>query len=94
MTRPDISAAIERAQRDVAHVAECTVAVGLGFTGVCETEERLAALGPASVGLAVALAELGHKPEDYCQVAACPGCKALQDWADAQDGEERGKVEA
>ncbi len=37
-----------------------------------------------------ALAELGHKPGDYCQVAACPGCQALQDWADAQHSDAGG----
>ncbi len=29
--------------------------------------------------LLAALEDTGHKPEDYCQVAACPGCDALAD---------------
>ncbi len=92
----DIADAIARAQRDVeAAQDERTCERGAYRQGCEECEAkfpnaearaRLARLGPASVVLAAALAELGHKPEDYCQVAACPGCQALQDWADAQQG--------
>ncbi len=96
----DIPDAIARARRDVAHVAECTVAVGLGFTGVCETEERLGPAGEAGVALAeklwgvwlVAHADnVSHRqPPLDCDESPCKGYrKALQDWADAQDGEER-----
>ncbi len=92
----DIADAIARAQRDVEH--DCRYVM----PGKCEPCDNLAALGPPSVALAVALDEVkaamgregtGHVANPETAFAHCLGCKAiatadaaLQDWADAQQG--------
>ncbi len=89
----DIPAAIGRAQAWLADVDCCPY---VGEIGCIHGEERvrakvnLAALGPPSVALAAALYARSHA--GGCTPGKCDLCDALQDWADAQDGEERGKV--
>ncbi len=88
----DIADAIARAQRDVEH--DCRYVM----PGKCEPCDNLAALGPPSVALAMALEawaewELTLEGVDYqitppndLGAVKKLGRKALQDWADAQQG--------
>ncbi len=83
----DISDAIARARRDVAMLSNGTC----NKNHLCEVDaafENLAALGPASVDLACRL-YVGHVWQCDLEPSNCLDRKALQDWADAQDGEER-----
>ncbi len=97
----DIADAIARAQRDVeaseasGHDVETdhvfySCMEGSFYCDGCMAKEALPALGPASVALAVAL-ELEHRAFRKClRPATCQACDALQDWADAQQGDAGG----
>jgi hypothetical protein len=88
MTPPDILAAIERAERDVAAAKEPSWedAAQAEYDEWMAAKARLAALGELSVPLARAVWD-AHSGRDQLG-AGCEVCEALLTWTQA--GEERG----